>query len=84
MAEHKVRELAAQLEKELHRGGIDDESRQALDALKREVDRALEEPEPEAKPSQQARTLTERLERDHPELTALIQRLADALMAAGL
>lgn len=85
MAKQKVRELAARLAEELHRGEtIDDDSRAALDALRGEVDRALEGHEVEEAPSAKARTLTERLERDHPELTALIQRLSDALMAIGL
>ncbi|HJL18090.1 MAG TPA: DUF4404 family protein [Sandaracinaceae bacterium LLY-WYZ-13_1] len=85
MPTRKVEELAGQLAEELHRHEpLDDESRAALEALRGEVDRTLRGEEPEAPPSAQARTLTERLERDHPELTALIQRLADALMAAGV
>ena len=84
MAKQTVRELAEQLEEELQRGEIDDDSRAALDALRDEVDRALEGDEVEEAPSAKARTLTERLERDHPELTALIQRLSDALMSIGL
>jgi hypothetical protein len=35
-------------------------------------------------PSAKAQTLLERLERQHPDLTALVQRLTDALMSAGL
>lgn len=84
MPTHKVRELADQLAEELHRGAIDDDSRAALEALRGEVDHALEGGEVEEAPSEKARTLTERFERDHPELTALIQRLSDALVAIGL
>ena len=84
MPNQKVRELAAQLAEELRRGEIDNDSRAALDALRGEVDRVLEGGEVEEPPSARARTLTEQLERDHPDLTALIQRLSDALMAVGL
>jgi hypothetical protein len=81
----RVRELARQLAEELHRDErLDEGSRAALDELRGEVDRALEGGEVQEAPSAKARTLTERLERDHPELTSLIQRLTDALMAAGL
>jgi len=83
--ERRVRELATQLAEELHGDEqLDDESRAALDALRGEVERALEGGEVPEAPSARARTLVERLERQHPALTSLVQRLTDALMAAGL
>jgi len=81
----RVRELAEELARELERdGALDAETRDALAELRGEVESALEEDAPASPPSARAHGFVERFERDHPELTALVQRLADALQAAGL
>ncbi len=85
MPSQRVRELARELATELSQNDrLDAESKEALETLWGEVDRALEGHPTDAPPSGQALGLVERLEREHPELTTLVQRLADALMAAGL
>ena len=84
MPTRRVRELAEELARELERDGeLDAKTRAALDELRGEVESALAEA-PESPPSTRAHGFVERFERDHPELTALVQRLADALQAAGL
>lgn len=84
MPTEKVRELAEELASELERDEeLDAETREALDELRDDVERALEG-EADAGPSARALTLIERMERDHPDLTTLVQRLANALSAAGL
>jgi hypothetical protein len=82
----RVRELADALARELESSGeaLDEETRTALARLEEDVAAALDGEPLEAPPSVQARTLLERLERDHPDLTALVQRLTDALMSTGL
>jgi uncharacterized protein DUF4404 len=85
VTQRKVRELAEELAVELSRNEeLDAEAKQALASLFREVDRALSGEPIEEQPSERALGMVERLEREHPDLTALVQRLADALMAAGL
>ena len=86
MPKDRVRELAEELARELETSGetIDEETRVALTRLEEDVAAALDGEPVEAPPSAQARTLIERLERDHPNLTALVQRLTDALMSTGL
>jgi hypothetical protein len=80
----RVRELANELSQKLDDDeAIDDEARSSLLALRAQVDAALEG-RPSEPPSAHAHTLIERFERDHPDLTALISRLADALSNAGL
>lgn len=84
MSIERVRELADELKRELTtRSALDPNARESLQTLRTQVDAALAG-EPCDEPSAQARTLVERFERDHPDLTALIQRLADALSNAGL
>ncbi|MCB9594058.1 MAG: DUF4404 family protein [Sandaracinaceae bacterium] len=84
MTADRVRELARELHAELERDdALDADARAALDELRDDVDRALEG-EPERAPSARARTVVEQFEADHPDLTALVQRLADALSAIGL
>ena len=80
----RVRELAEQLAEELEGGAaLSAEARDALLDLQGDVSRALEADEPQGL-SARARAEVQRLEREHPELTALVQRLADALSAVGL
>jgi hypothetical protein len=85
MTEQRVRELAEELARRLEDpSALDDESREALDALRRQVDGALAGEVGQRAPSAHARGLVERFESEHPELTALIQRLAEALSNAGI
>lgn len=84
MPTQRVRELVEELSQELADDrALDPDARRSLLALRAQVDAALEG-KTEQEPSAHARSLIERLERDHPDLTALIQRLADALSNAGL
>ena len=82
MPERQVRELAQELERKLGDEALDAESRAALTELHQRVERALAG-EDEAS-AEHARGLVERFEERHPDLTAFVQRLADALMNAGL
>lgn len=84
MTAERVRALAEELKAELERDdALDAEARAALDELRDDVDRALDG-EADRAPSGRARTVIERFEEKHPDLTALVQRLADALSAIGL
>jgi hypothetical protein len=82
MAERDVRELAEELGRKLSDEALDPESKAALTELHTRVERALAGEAEE--PSEHARGLVERFEERHPDLTAFVQRLADALMNAGL
>lgn len=62
---------------------LDADSKRALAELHEEVERALAGAA-ERPASDHARSVVQRFERRHPELTVFIQRLADALMNAGL
>lgn len=86
MPTDRVRELAEELARELESSGesLDEETRDALVRLEDDVAAALDGESLDEPPSTAARTLLERLERDHPDLTALVQRLTDALMSTGL
>lgn len=85
MPEQRVRELADSLAHELESEELNAEARESLATLRDEIDAALSESETvEAPPSARARSLVERFESEHPELTALVQRLADALSSIGL
>lgn len=82
MPERHVRELAEELGRKLGDEALDPESRAALAELHQRVEAALAgEPQSSA---DHARGLVERFEERHPDLTAFVQRLADALMNAGL
>jgi hypothetical protein len=79
----RVRQLAEELSAQLENDdALDGDARESLLALRSQVDEALAGQS--VAPSADARSLVERFERDHPDLTALIQRLADALSSAGL
>lgn len=82
MSERQVRELAEELGRKLGDEALDPESKAALTELHQRVERALAG-EDEAS-ADHARGLVERFEERHPDLTAFVQRLADALMNAGL
>lgn len=87
MTERHVRQLAEELARTLASDeSLDPESKAALADLHDQVERALAGAtrEEEAGPSEHARGLVERFEDKHPELTVFVQRLADALMNAGL
>lgn len=85
--QEEVRELAEALSRRLEdEGELDEHARASLELLRDRVEAALSGNNATAasEPSAEARSLVERFERDHPDLTALIQRLADALSNAGL
>jgi hypothetical protein len=82
MPERQVRELAEELGRRLGDEALDPESKAALTELHRRVERALAGEQ--AASADHARGLVARFEERHPDLTAFVQRLADALMNAGL
>ena len=85
MAQQRVRELAKELADQLEQHeSLDDEAQEALEELRDHVDDALAGHKHDVQPSKRARGLIARFEEDHPELTALIERLAEALSNAGL
>jgi len=88
VTDRRVRELAEELGRRLRaEAALDPDAKAALADLQRRVEHALAGGQPgdgETEPSQHARGVVERFEMKHPELTAFVQRLADALMNAGL
>lgn len=88
MSDH-VRRLASELNIELERQKphLDDGDRRALQDLHDRIEARLDneaEQSGDPAPSDEARSFIDRLERDHPDLTAVISRIADALANIGM
>jgi hypothetical protein len=85
VTQQRVRELAKELAEQLEKQeALDEDAQEALESLRDHVEEALAGQKHEMEPSERARGLIARFEEKHPELTALIGRLADALSNAGL
>jgi hypothetical protein len=85
----ELRETLSRLHDELHTGQpLDDEARGMLERLAGDIEQVLhpESREPDALEAlgRRLREAIERFEESHPELTAAVNRVADALARLGI
>lgn len=84
MPKSRLNELLQALHGELqHPGALDDESRQLLQALGQDIERKLGGDSDETL-TERVTDAIERFEGRHPELTALLNRIADTLSSLGI
>ena len=89
MTERPLQDLLGQLRAELREGPpLDSGARQQLESLARDIERRLHpdrtEPEVLEALATNLREAIERFEETHPELTAAVNRVADALARLGI
>jgi hypothetical protein len=89
MSQESLRELLARVHERLSAGSaVDGEARAALDTLMRDIERALASDTAAAGPAAvhapRLETLAVQFEAGHPGLAALLRRLIDALVKAGI
>jgi len=88
MPQDSLRELLARVHEHLGRSGsVDQESRQLLGTLMRDIERALQVPAASGDAATQAprlESLAVRFEAGHPALAETLRELMDALVKAGI
>ncbi len=80
MATERLRELLAELEKELHQvGEIDPETRKILSELNEDIEKVAS-----VSPSERAKELETRFAAEHPMLERIAREIADTLAKMGI
>ena len=80
MAKERLKELLAELEKELHQvGEIDPETRKILSELNEDIDKVTS-----ISPSERAKELEARFAADHPVLERITRQITETLASMGI
>lgn len=85
MPERELRKTLETLQRELSEGApLDPEARRLLSELADDIEALLAQPAASGPLVERLRAATERFEESHPDLTAVVGRLADLLANLGI